>query len=266
MKKQKNGNFLELQFDFAEIERIELIKINSTIKAWYAKQTDKPDYVINGTLFTYKDYAPIGTVYIDGQLVRNQGNGYGIGLSDGKLYGGRPWDRKWQWYYTGYPPMVANSVKIDTSGWDVAAGNTKRVAVGLKGEKLYIISDYCSCKNLQTRYAGMDWLVNNDGGGSAYVMEHGTAINNPTENRKIANCIAIWLKRQEGTIKGKAKSKLSVYDKNGKLELRRYIGKGDIIEINPQITNNLLIEVKYPLIAGGTRKAYLKSLEGVQVP
>lgn len=270
MTKTHSGNALHITIPFNEIARAELVEINSTIKAWYEKQTDKPDYVITGTLFNRDDYAPCGTVIIGGEMVRNQGNGYGIGCAGGKIMGGRPWDRKWDWYYTGFPPMHVEGKKWTYSGFptSVTHGITKRIAIGIDGDELHIISDTCNVSQLQSRYP-MGWLMNNDGGGSAYILENGVPINNPTEDRKLANCVAIWLKREDKPVnymEGRTTAKLLVYDKYGNREVGRYAGKGDVIRIDPTMTSNYLIKIEYPLAVGGWRTAYIKSLANITYP
>lgn len=60
-------------------------------------------------------------------------------------------------------------------------------------------------------------------------------------------------------IKAKSIARQSVFDKNGNKEAGRAIFKGDICTVR-RITDNLFIEVEYP-IASGTRVAYVKTLE-----
>lgn len=57
-----------------------------------------------------------------------------------------------------------------------------------------------------------------------------------------------------------ATKKQPVYTASGALESGRYIDKNDRCEVG-SITQNLLIPITYPA-GGGTRQAYVRSLEG----
>ncbi len=57
-----------------------------------------------------------------------------------------------------------------------------------------------------------------------------------------------------------ATKKQPVYTASGAVESGRYIDKNDRCEVG-SITQNLLIPITYPA-GGGTRQAYVRSLEG----
>lgn len=105
--------------------------------------------------------------------------------------------------------------------------------------------------------------INLDGGGSSQVADYTGAY---TAGRYVPGFICVWLKPNEQkdgeTMQVVATKKISTYDAKGNKESARYIAKGDICTITRMITDNLLIEVEYPVKAG-SRIAYIKTLDGL---
>ena len=148
------------------------------------------------------------------------------------------------------------------------AGKDGRIGVGITGEALVLAGcdkvDGMGARDFMTwAFPGCPYALEGDGSYSAQWI---TPDSRNITTRRVVWYLCVWTKEeeQEGgesgmNIKGTCTAKTSVYDANGKLESGRYIAKGDVCEIGPGITGNLLIPVEYP-ITGGTRKAYLKSL------
>lgn len=253
-----------------EIKKFGLMQINDTIENWYSKQTQRPEWVINATLFSYGTYKPIGTVSIDGARVSDQGNGYGIGTTEhGEILCGRPYDRVWYDYLTGYPPLVVDGKGFDWGNWDagVTNGVTNRSAVGMRGDDLYFITAYASCAGLRQECLdlGLDNAYNLDGGGSSLLLHWGVPVNKPTEDRKISTILAAYTYNEEpAPYQAKTKRQLSTYNVAGEIEAGRYVGNGDIIRVYPELSPNMLVRVEYPLIKGGWRGAFLRNLEYVE--
>lgn len=66
--------------------------------------------------------------------------------------------------------------------------------------------------------------------------------------------------KEEAELRAIATRKQPVYTASGAVESGRYIDKNDRCEVGG-ITQNLLIPITYPA-GGGTRQAYVRSLEG----
>ena len=66
--------------------------------------------------------------------------------------------------------------------------------------------------------------------------------------------------KEEAELRAIATKKQPVYTASGAVESGRYIDKNDRCEVGG-ITQNLLIPITYPA-GGGTRQAYVRSLEG----
>ena len=202
MSEYINYNSLRIvEIDPAQIRRVEIVQLGSrTMGEWYAAQADKPKYMLNASLWDTK--GSIGTIFLGGKLTRNEGNGFGLGTTDGTGFAfGKPWDTKWLDYITGYPALVIDG-KQTGSAADSCIDNyvryaiTKRAAVAQKDGKLLLVTGEGLTLN-QFRIVldqyGAQHAINLDGGGSARLMIDGKAINNPTDDRACKLAIAVWV-------------------------------------------------------------------------
>lgn len=255
-----------------DVERIKIItKPGKPLGQWYTEQTDKPDVLLNASLYTFAPFDGIGTIIQNGELTHNNGKGFGFGIrKDGTWDFGGPFeDAGWRDYISGYYGLIQNGVVVDPP-WMEAMFKTKanRIGIGRTDDgKLCIaevqaktIAEFAS----YARQNGVVDLANLDGGGSKHLIYKGIPVF--ASSRTPWNCIAIWLKKEEKTdeeedvsVVAKCTKRIGTFDANGKAESGRYIDKNDICTIG-KVTDNVLIEVEYP-ISKGTRKAYLKSLE-----
>lgn len=197
MAEYKNINHLRVvDVPIHQIRKIEIVQLRGkTMGEWYNAQTDKPKYMLNGSLWDSE--GAIGTIWQDGKLVRNEGNGFGFGISKVGSFGfGDPWAVGWQDYITGYPALVINgaatALEVDSY---VQHARTKRAAIACAGQHLYLVTgEGLSLDGFREELAvfGAYHAINLDGGGSARLMVDGKAVNNPTDNRRCPNAIAIW--------------------------------------------------------------------------
>ena len=184
----------------AEIDKIDIVQLNGlTMKKWYDKQENKPDYMINASLWDDGKNA-IGTIWQNGELVRNEGTGYGFGINKSGGFGfGNPWDIEWNNYITGYPALIKDGkIMPDSVDGYVMNSHTKRSVIGSAGDKLYLISmNNVTVEQLKVALNnfGIYNAINLDGGGSSRLMIGDKAVNSPTDDRIIPNAIAVWLKK-----------------------------------------------------------------------
>ena len=183
------------------IRRIQIVQLGKqTMGQWYAAQTDKPKYMLNASLWDTK--GPIGTIILDGEMTRNEGNGFGIGTTDRTGFAfGKPWDTKWLDYITGYPALVIDGEQTElTVDNYVQNAVAKRAAVAQKDGKLLLVTGERLTLN-QVRMVldqyGVTHAINLDGGGSARLMIDGKAINSPTDDRACKLAIAVWVNEQK---------------------------------------------------------------------
>ena len=196
-KQSSNAYIVSIGND--EIDKIDIVQLGGrTIKQWYDKQENKPDYMINASL--WNDKGAIGTIWQNGELVRNEGTGYGFGINQNGSFGfGNPWDIAWNNYITGYPALIKDGkIMPDSVDGYVMNSHTKRSVIGSAGDKLYLISmNNVTIEQLKVALSnfGIYNAINLDGGGSSRLMVGANAVNSPTDDRIIPNAICVWLKK-----------------------------------------------------------------------
>ena len=161
-------------FDVSDC-RAEILRPSMNLMAWTAK--NKPFAVCNASLYNMRTRIPIGTVIENGQLVHNDGNGYGCGITTGKteLEFGKPWDgHPWEDYLTGYPAPVQGGAYVPPGFNDsyVFGCRLARIGIGRKGDRTFIVTDDNATLREFADHAiaqGFDTLVNLDGGGSRHL-------------------------------------------------------------------------------------------------
>ena len=198
-----------------KIRRVGIVNLGGlTMGEWYARQEDKPDAMLNGSLWDSK--GAIGTIWKDGELQRNEGGGFGIGEVGGGWAFGEPWEQPWQNYITGTPALIragkATGAHMPLERDEVA--RTRRSAVCGAGLFLYLVTGQgLTLRQFteQLQAFGMYQALNLDGGGSSRLMVDGVPINAPTDNRRCPNAVAVWLvKENDEKEEGESKMK-SIY-------------------------------------------------------
>ena len=180
-----------------EIKRFEIFRPGMPLKTWLDKQTDKPDILLNCSLY-HANGKPIGTIIKDGKMVNNAGGGFGFGTVDGASVGfGGPWDKAWQDYITGYYGIVQQGKAVSKPWADEYVFDQKlsRIAFGQLKDGRYAVFtangvniDQMAIQGVQ---AGFESLCNLDGGGSRALYCLGQWVHIST--RTPYNAIAIWL-------------------------------------------------------------------------
>lgn len=255
-----------------KIKRFEIFQPRMTLKNWYAKQTNKPDILFNASLYTSTN-KPCGTIWNDGVMVSDQGNGFGFGTIDKKTVEfGSPYNKKWYDYLTGYYGLVQNGKSIDPPWTDTYVFNKALTRIAFGQMKDGTLAVFCEDnKTIKTFSAdavrqGFQQLCNLDGGGSRALLWMGKWIY--TSSRTPYNAIAIWLEDEpkvevelkENEMRVICKKKTSTYNAKGSIEIGRSIAVKDECIIQKDIKNGLLIKISYPT-SSGMRTAFIKNLE-----
>lgn len=183
-----------------KIQRFEIFRPGMPLKTWLDKQTDKPDIVLNCSLY-HSSGKPIGTIIEDGKMVNNAGGGFGFGTADGASVGfGGPWSKAWKDYVTGYYGIVQQGKAVSKPWADGYVFDQKlsRIAFGQLKDGRYAVFtangvniDQLAVQGVQ---AGFESLCNLDGGGSRALYWLGQWVHIST--RTPYNAIAIWLEKE----------------------------------------------------------------------
>lgn len=194
------GRLKVLDIPNSNIKKVKIVNLgNLTMNEWYDVQTDKPKYMLNASL--WDEQGPIGTIWLDGKLIRNEGNGFGFGVNTAGDWGfSNPWDVTWNDYITGYPSLIYKGQKTDLKVDNyVQNTKTKRSVVACAGSYLYFITaDSLTIEELKEELYnfGAFHAINLDGGGSSRLLVDGEAVNRPTDDRECKLAIAVWTKDQ----------------------------------------------------------------------
>lgn len=180
-----------------KIGRFELFRPGMPLKTWLDRQTDKPDIVLNCSLY-HANGKPIGTIIEDGKMVNNAGGGFGFGTADGASVGfGGPWSKAWNDYVTGYYGIVQQGKAVSKPWADGYVFDQKlsRIAFGQLKDGRYAVFTANGVNigqlAIQGVQAGFESLCNLDGGGSRALYWLGRWVHIST--RTPYNAIAIWL-------------------------------------------------------------------------
>ena len=196
-KQSSNAYIVSISND--EIDKIDIVQLGGrTMKQWYDKKINKPDYMINASLWDKN--GAIGTIWQNGKLVRNEGTGYGFGINkSGCFHFGNPWDTAWNNYITGYPALIKDGkIMPDSVDSYVMTSKNKRSVIASAGNNIYLIAtNEMTVAQLRKFLADNGYYnaINLDGGGSSRLMVGANAVNAPTGDRIIPNAIAVWLKK-----------------------------------------------------------------------
>ena len=170
MKTEQRNGLLAVSVAADEIDRVQIVQLGGlTMDEWYAQQAEKPDVMMNASLWDGK--GAIGTIWQAGQLVRNEGTGFGFGVNKAGGWGfGDPWAVSWQDYITGYPALMRDGKALNHSVDSyVMTAKTKRSVIAAAGDRLYLIAaDGMTVAQLRAALVqfGVYSAINLDGGGS----------------------------------------------------------------------------------------------------
>ena len=182
-----------------KIDKIDIVQLGGrTMKQWYDKKINKPDYMINASLWDKN--GAIGTIWQNGKLVRSEGTGYGFGINKSGGFGfGNPWDIAWNNYITGYPALIKDGkIMPDSVDSYVMTSKNKRSVIASAGNNIYLITtNEMTVAQLRKFLSDNGYYnaINLDGGGSSRLMIADEAVNSPTADRIIPNAICVWLKK-----------------------------------------------------------------------
>ena len=152
----------------------------TNLTQWAAAQ--HPDALCNASLYDMKTRVPVGTVIESGQLVHNDGNGYGVGIIGGKLEFGKPWDRAWEFYLTGYTACVQEGKYVPPAFTDRYVFDCALARIGMArmrdGRVCVVTDDGVTLKQFADHAVaqGVETLANLDGGGSRHLLYDGATV------------------------------------------------------------------------------------------
>lgn len=175
-----------------------------TLGNFYARQSVKPEFVINGGFFALNTGNPVFDFKDEGKVKAAEKNRMGLGVNNGVMSWGYMQD--FQDFISGYPYLVHNGIKLSPTYAKEIDGRHPRTAIGYDDKFYYLV--LVDGRTLLNRGMTLSELadlfvklkvshaVNLDGGGSTRGLQWGSVINQPTENRAVDNVICAY--RRDG--------------------------------------------------------------------
>ena len=257
---------------FDQIEEIACVKAYGKYEALDSvKARTGADIVINAPMFDMATGAICQSFICDGVE-----RGYTDGKRGFRFDGGAA---RLAWSGTGAKHFISEFGLLVVDGavrcsvYASANSRRGRTAIGITANNefvVYVVTDtekYAAkktAKQLAQKMLDLGCVqaINLDGGGSSQIADK-TGVY--TAGRLVPGFICITLKKdaqeETDTMTVIATKKICTLDCKGNKESGRYIAKGDVCTITKTITDNLLVEVEYP-VSAGKRTAYVKTLDG----
>lgn len=221
--------------------KAQYIKPESNLSVWAS--ANLPDTLCNASLYNGVQTRrrptgqPIGTIIENGEVVHNDGNGFGFGIVDGRIVFGRPWEQKWETYLTGYncPVLEGQYVKPSFTDRYVFDCALDRIGIGYTkdGKTVIVCDDRVTLQQFAEHAisAGVVTLVNLDGGGSRHLLYNGKTLY--ASSRVPYNAIAFFAasssKQDQVTTEGGSMRKyLDVSAHQGQIDWEKVKAEGEV--------------------------------------
>lgn len=193
-----------------EIKKDELKKIDfalckqpkETLKAFYNRQTEKPDFIINGGFFhmsngdTCFNFIDEGETIVGGHWTEEGMGVYG----ENELAYGRACSGKWRDFVAAYPPLIDEGKAVPITFATEINYKARRSVLAYDNENIYLIAVEGSgmkFNGLQEMLLdmGVTHAINLDGGGSTKILQDGKSITSTLYNRAVDNVVAVYIKK-----------------------------------------------------------------------
>lgn len=196
-----------------EIDKSEVEKVNfaacaeprETLGSYYNRQARKPNVLINAGFFAMDDGRPVFNMLDEGVLRAENASyktGMGIiyGIENDLKFGSLDDGSNWKDFLSAYPVLLdGNGPK--TLFKEAAEINYRamRSCVGYNDNAYFVIhigrpGMLFNTMSQMLYDLGVKYAINLDGGGSARLMVNGEVFGVPTENRRVDNVLAFYLK------------------------------------------------------------------------
>ena len=192
----------------AEIPKSEIKKIDfdvckqptETLNSYYNRQTQKPDLVVNAGFFNMQNGEPCFNYISDGKVVNEDIYfKWGIGVvGSTDISFGEMSEKSWTGWISGYPNLLFDGKKLDTTLVNVLNYKARRTMLGFNDTTIYFVCvenpgmKFDEMQNLMLSI-GCKYAINLDGGGSTKMLHKGKSVTKNATNRAVDNVIAVYL-------------------------------------------------------------------------
>lgn len=192
-----------IKISFAELDKIDMALCDQpkqTLEKYYEACERKPDILINGGFFNSSNGDTCFN-YIDEYETIASTNlhqwGMGITGDKGLSYGARD-AVKWRDFISGYPNLIDNYQKVDTSYANELNYKAKRTILAYDLTNVYIIAvdppgmNFSAMQDMLMDLK-VQFAINLDGGGSTRILNKGELLVGSSYSRPVDNVIAFYL-------------------------------------------------------------------------
>ena len=204
-----------------------------TLKAFYDRQEEKPDFIINGGIFNLPDGKTYFNYLDEGETISGW-HWYtaGMGIVDGELKYGGVSTEKWTDFVSGYPPLIVDGKAVDIEYAKELDGKKRRSILAYDADTVFLIAvESPGMKFAEVQKVllamGVTHAIGLDGGGSTKILQDGKSITSTLYNRAVDNVVAVYIKEINRVQVGAFKNKLYALARQAKIRaLPDRIGAG----------------------------------------
>lgn len=206
MKTYKHPNYdyvtvVEIPKD--EIQSIDMdlcAQPRQTLKAYYDALEVKPAILCNGGFYSMADGDTVFNYADDGDIISADSIAQeGMGIVNGSLTYGTIGQLPFIDFVSGYPVLIVDGAKADTSIAPELNYKARRTVLGYNDTKIFVVAvenpgmAFSALQNLCQELC-MTYAINLDGGGSTKILNNGESLTSILYNRAVDNVIAFYLK------------------------------------------------------------------------
>lgn len=185
-----------------------------TLSSFYKRQSEKPDFLINGGLFGMANGVTLSTTVDEGKKIKSDVfSNYGLQINKDNtmIFKTFATDSNMRDFIGGSPTLVIDGkVNIDKKGLEKDSGfingRHPRTAIGMNKDYFFMVAidgrrtdkpgmTITELSNFMLNDLKCTHAVNLDGGGSTRMMQKDIVLNSPTENRAVDNFVVVYLKK-----------------------------------------------------------------------
>lgn len=198
----------------AEVSKNEIKKIDfdvckqptETLGAYYNRQTQKPDLIVNAGFFNMSNGEPCFNYISDGKVVNEYVYfKWGIGVvGETDMSYGEMSEKAWSGWISGFPNLLYNGEKIKIEFGLELNYKARRTMLGFNDTTIYFVCvenpgmKFNEMQNLMLDI-GCKYAINLDGGGSTKMLHKGKSVTRNPTNRAVDNVIAVYLNNNTQT-------------------------------------------------------------------
>lgn len=174
-----------------------------TLKSYYDRQSEKPDFLMNGGFFTMSNGKTCFNFIDEGaDIVSGHWHELGMGIVDENtlVYGNINTRSDWRDFVAAYPTLIENGKAVPITYATEINYKARRSVLAYDNNHVLLIaieSPGMTFGEVQgvLLAMGVTHAINLDGGGSTKILQNGKSITSISYNRAVDNVVSVYLKK-----------------------------------------------------------------------